>query len=73
MSGVVKIIELVGSSDESWQKAAENAVAQAAKTLNDLIGIEVIGWTADIKNGKVAGYKANVKIAFIVKGSEDLR
>lgn len=72
MSGVVKVIELVGSSDESWEKAAGNAAAQAAKTLNDLIGLEVVSWTADIKDGKLTHYKANVKVAFLVKGSEDL-
>ena len=73
MSGVVKVIELVGSSDESWQKAAENAVSQAEKTLKNLIGIEVVGWTADIKDGKFNSYKTNVKVAFMVKGSEDLK
>ena len=72
MSGVVKVIELVGSSEESWEQAAQNAVAQASKTLKDLIGLEVVGWTADIKDGKLATYKANVKIAFLVKGSQDL-
>ena len=73
MSGVVKVIELVGGSDESWQKAAENAIAQATKTLDGIVGIQVIGWTADIVDGKITSYKANVKIAFKVKGSDDLR
>ncbi len=72
MGGVVKVIELVGWSDESWQKAAENAVTQAARTLDSLLGIEVIGWTAEIRNGKLTAYKANVKLAFKVKGSDDL-
>jgi hypothetical protein len=73
MSGVVKVIELVGSSEESWQRAAENAVGQAAKTVSDLIGVEVVGWTADVRDGKLVAYKANVKVAFKVKGSDDLR
>lgn len=72
MGGVVKVIELVGWSEESWQKAAENAVAQAAKTLDGLVGVQVVGWTADIVDGKVSAYKANVKVAFKVKGSDDL-
>jgi dodecin len=74
MSGVVKVIELVGSSDEGWQQAAENAVSQAAKTLADLVGVEVIGWTANIGPDKqISDYRATVKIAFKVKGSDDLR
>jgi len=73
MSGVVKVIELVGRSEESWQKAAENAVTQAAKTLADLVGVEVVGWTAEVRDGAIAAYKANVKVAFKVRGSDDLR
>jgi len=73
MSGVVKVIELVGSSSESWQLAAENAIAQAARTLDELVGVEVVGWTANVQAGKIADYRANVKIAFKVKGSDDLK
>ena len=73
MSGVVKVIELVGGSAEGWQKAAENAVAQAAKTLADLVGVEVVGWTAEVRDGAITAYKANVKVAFKVRGSDDLR
>ena len=70
MAGVVKVIELVGSSNESWQKAAEAALAQAGKTLSGLIGGEVVGWTCSVSNdGKVIDYKATVKVAFKVEGS----
>jgi flavin-binding protein dodecin len=68
---VVKVIELVGSSDKGWQEAAENAVAEAEKTLSGLIGVEVISWTASLdEKGKIKAYKANVKVAFKVKGSD---
>jgi len=71
MSGVVKVIELVGSSKESWQAAAEAAVKEADKTLNGLIGVEVVKWTANVDgDGKITDYKANVKVAFKVKGSD---
>ena len=73
MSGVVKVIELVGSSNEGWQQAAENAVAQAARTLNELVGVEVVGWTANIgADKKISDYRSVVKIAFKVKGSAEL-
>jgi len=73
MSGVVKVIELVGWSGDSWQKAVDNAVTQAAKTLDAILGVEVVGWTADVENGQIVAYKANVKVAFKVRGSDDLR
>jgi len=73
MSGVVKVIELVGSSKDSWQLAAENAITQAAKTLDELVGVQVVGWTASVEGGKIVDYRANVKLAFKVKGSEDLK
>lgn len=74
MTGVVKVIELVGTSSEGWQQAAENAVIQAAKTLDELVGVEVVGWTANIgPDHRISDYRATVKVAFKVKGSDDLR
>ncbi len=64
---VVKVIELVGISEESWENAARNAVAEAAKTLTNIVGLEVVGQTARVKDGKIAAYKANVKLAFEVR------
>ena len=46
---VVKIIELVGSSDKSWQDAVENAVKRAAKTIRNIRGVHVVGWTGKIE------------------------
>ena len=70
MAGVVKVIELVGMSNESWQMAAEVALAQAGKTLSGLIGGEVVGWTCTVDaGGKITEYKATVKVAFKVEGS----
>lgn len=63
----VKIIELSGASDESWEQAVKNAVKTAAKTLDDLIGVDVVGWTAKIgQDGELTEYHANVKVAFKV-------
>ncbi|MDH5449121.1 MAG: dodecin family protein [Candidatus Bathyarchaeota archaeon] len=64
---VVKIIELVGYSTSGWQDAAENALKEAAKTIRNIVGIDVVGSTAKVENNKIASYKTNVKIAFIAE------
>ncbi|MDQ5857848.1 MAG: dodecin family protein [Acidobacteriota bacterium] len=65
---VAKIIELVASSDKSWDDAVRNAVAEAGKTVRGIRGVDVQDWTARVKDGRIVEYKANVKIAF---GIED--
>lgn len=64
---VVKIIELVGSSAEGWKEAAENALMEASKTVRNIVGMDVVGWTAKVEKNKIGSYKANVKIAFIAE------
>ncbi len=64
---VIKVVELVGESNESWEKAAEAAVLTASKTLRNISGVEVLNWTGSVKNGKIVDYKTNVKIAFRVE------
>ena len=61
---VAKIIELVASSDKSWDDAVRAAVAEAAKTVRGMRGVDVQDWTARIQGGRIVEYKANVKIAF---------
>jgi dodecin len=61
---VYKIIELVGTSTESWEKAAANAVEKAAKTLRDLRIAEISQLDMHIKDGKVEAYRAKVKVSF---------
>ena len=63
---VYKIIELVGTSTESWEKAASRAVEKAAETLRDLRIAEVSELDMHIENGKVAAYRAKVKVSFKV-------
>lgn len=67
---VVKVIELVGNSKVSWEDAAKNAVAEAAKTVRGITGIDVVGQTAVVKNGMITEYRTNVKIAFVVERGE---
>jgi len=61
---VYKIIELVGTSTESWEKAAESAVVKASKTLRDLRIAEVSAMDMSIKDGKVEFYRTKVKVSF---------
>jgi len=67
---VVKVIELIGSSKNSWEEAARNAVKEAAKTVRHIVGVDVVGFTAKVKDGDIVEYRANVKVAFIVERPE---
>jgi len=63
-SSVYKFIELAGSSSESWEKAATAAVDKAAKTLRDLRIAEITELDMQIEDGKVASYRAKVRVSF---------
>ena len=61
---VYKIIELVGTSNDSWEKAAKAAVERASSTLRDLRIAEVVQLDMTVDDGKVALYRAKVKVSF---------
>ncbi len=61
---IYKVIELVGTSDESWEKAAKNAVETAAKTLKNLRIAEVNKMDMRVENGKVVDFRARVSLSF---------
>lgn len=61
---VYKVIELVGTSAESWEKAAEAAVMTASKSLKDLRVAEVVELDMHIEDGKISAYRAKVKLSF---------
>jgi hypothetical protein len=61
---VYKIVELVGTSTESWEKAATAAVQRASKSLRDLRVAQVSDLDLQIRNGKVEAYRAKVKLSF---------
>jgi hypothetical protein len=65
---VYKVIELIGTSTESWEKAAAAAVARASKTLRDLRVAEIAQLDMTIENGKVQSYRAKVKLSFKYEG-----
>jgi flavin-binding protein dodecin len=66
---VYKIIELVGTSTESWEKAAAVAVERAAKSLRDLRVAEVVQLDMVIEDNKVTAYRAKLKVSFKYEGS----
>jgi flavin-binding protein dodecin len=61
---VYKVIELVGTSTESWEKAAAAAISRAGKTLRDLRVAEVSELDLQLNDGKVETYRAKVKVSF---------
>ncbi|HVN46100.1 MAG TPA: dodecin family protein [Steroidobacteraceae bacterium] len=61
---VYKVIELVGTSTESWEKAAAAAVNQAAQSLRDLRIAEVVQLDLHMQDGRIAAYRAKVKVSF---------
>ncbi|MBT8477342.1 MAG: dodecin family protein [Gemmatimonadetes bacterium] len=61
---VYKVVELVGTSTESWEKAAKAAVDRAAETLRDLRVAEISELDMQLEDGKVQLYRAKVKVSF---------
>lgn len=68
---VYKIIELVGTSTESWEKAATNAIETAMKSLRDLRIAEVDKMDVQIEEGKIVAYRARVRVSFKYHTEED--
>lgn len=64
----VKVVEVIGTSPKSWEDAANNAIQDAAETVEGITGLEVVAQTARVEKGKISEYRTTVKIAFVVKG-----
>ncbi len=67
---VYKVIELVGTSTESWEKAAAAAVKLASKSLRDLRIAEISELDMQLEGGKIRAYRAKVKVSFKYQGKE---
>jgi len=67
-NSVYKIIELVGTSSESWEKAAANAVNKASKSLSDLRIAEVKSFDVKLKDDKIEAYRVRMNVSFKYKG-----
>jgi len=64
---VIKIVELIGISKKSFDDAFAEGVKRAVKTLRNVTGVDVVGQNAAVVNGKIAEYKVNLKVAFVVE------
>jgi len=63
---VLKVIEVLANSDKSWEDAANNAVAQASKSVKNIKSVYINEQSATVKDGKMDNYRVNVKITFEV-------
>jgi dodecin len=64
MAKVVKVIELMSQSPESWDAAAQAAVEEASKTLRNIRSVYIKEFTAEVENGKITNYRINAKVTF---------
>ena len=64
---VAKVIELVATSEKSFEDAIVEAVRRTSKTIRNITGVDVVGQKAVVKNGKVVEYRVNLKLAFGVE------
>jgi len=64
---VVKVLELLAESEESWEDAARQAVAEATKTVRGISSVYVSDFQATVENGKIKNYRVNVKISFVLE------
>jgi dodecin len=67
---VYKVIELIGTSTESWEKAAAAAVTRAGKSLRDLRVAEISQLDMQLKDGRVEAYRAKIKVSFKYEGKK---
>ena len=64
---IAKVIEVIGASEKNWDHAIQVALERAAETVENIVGIDVVGMKGTVKDNKIVKYKAHVKIAFVVE------
>lgn len=69
---MLKVIEVLAQSNKSWEDAAQTAVATAAKTVRNVRSIYIENMEATVEDGKIASYRINGKISFVLEGGEKL-
>ncbi|MGD9790857.1 MAG: dodecin family protein [Phycisphaerales bacterium] len=67
MKSVARVTEIIASSSKSFEDAIKNGVTRANKTLDNVTGAWVQDMKVDVKNGKIAGYRVNMKVTFVLK------
>jgi hypothetical protein len=63
----IKVVELIGISPKSFEDAVVQAVKRSSKTVKNITGVDVLGQSCRVKDGKVTEYRTNLKIAFVVE------
>lgn len=63
----IKVIEIITESTESWEAAAEQAVATASKTIDNIKSVYVKDFQAIVENNKIVKYRVNAKVSFLLK------
>ena len=69
---MLKVIEVLAQSDKSWEDAAQVAVTQASKSVDNISSIYIKELEASVENGKVTKYRINGKVSFVLEGTEQL-
>lgn len=64
---IVKVIEVIAQSSEGWEAATQNALKEASKSVSNIESIYIKEMKAEVKNNKIANYRVNAKISFLVK------
>ena len=72
MASVAKVIQLVGSSDQSFSDAVRVAVSQASETIRGITGVDVVSSQAVVTDGNITEYRVTVNIAFGIERSQDV-
>ena len=70
MAQVAKVVTIIGSSPESFAKAADAAVQEASKTLRGITGADVLSMSAVVEGDRISEYRTTVNIAFAVEGTD---
>lgn len=68
---VLKVIELVGTATEGWEAAAHAALVEATRTLRQIESLEVLRWTATVRDARIVEYQALVRLVFRVEAPEE--
>lgn len=66
---LVKVIEVVASSTQSFSDAVRNAVRTASKTVRNIVGVDVLTSSAEVRDGEISVYKVNCKLAFLIEAA----
>lgn len=68
---VIRVTELLATSQNGWEDAVNIGLSRATQTIRNVKGIDVLGWKAEVKDGKIVEYRVRLKVAFEVEGTQE--